>query len=39
LLSIALIAFLLGSCGGEPTVAQTPSPDHPHSGSFGKSDY
>jgi hypothetical protein len=39
LLSIVLTAFLLGGRGSQPTMTETPSPERPHSGSFGKSDY
>jgi hypothetical protein len=39
LLSMVLVGVLLGSCGGEPTLTQSPSPERSHSGSFGKSDY
>jgi hypothetical protein len=39
LLSIVLFGFLLGGCGGQPTVSQTASPERPHSDSFGRSDY
>jgi hypothetical protein len=39
LLSIVLVTFLLGGCASQPTMSQTPSPERPHSGSFGKSDY
>jgi hypothetical protein len=39
LLSIVLIGFLLSSCGSQPTVSQTTSPERSHSDSFGKSDY
>jgi hypothetical protein len=38
LLSIVLITSCLAA-GSQPTMTQTPSPERPHSDSFGKSDY
>jgi len=38
-LSTVLTGFLLGRWSGQPTVAQTASPECSHSDLFGKSDY